>query len=86
MSEQERDLKAAAKEIIDYCGEDNIKKVYCCITRLRLNFNDKEKVNYEALGNMDIVKGTFWYGSEFQLVIGLEVLNLSEIVKIYLGI
>lgn len=83
---QERDLKEAAKEIIAFCGKDNIKKVYCCITRLRLVFKDKSAVDFEGLEHMDIAKGAFWYGDEYQLVIGLEAMALTETVKIYLGI
>ena len=74
-------MRSAALQIIKYCEKDNISKVYSCITRLRLNFKDKEIVDYDALKAMDLVKGIFWYGEECQLVIGLEAMTLSKVMN-----
>jgi len=75
----------AAERIIALCGKGNIEKVYCCITRLRLNFKDKEIVDYAALEAMDLVKGIFWFGDECQLVIGLEAMVINETMQYLLS-
>lgn len=76
----------AAEKIIDCCIKENIEKAYCCITRLRLRFKNKELVNFDALEAMDLVKGIFWYGDECQLVIGLEAMAINETMQYLLSV
>ena len=49
-----------------------------CATRLRLVLNDESKVDEETLSKMDVVKGTFSTGGQYQIIIG------SGTVKKYL--
>lgn len=79
------DIQSAAANILECCKADNIEKVYCCITRLRLKFKDKSIVDLEGLRTNEMVQGIFWYGDECQLVIGLEVFALNETIDLYLS-
>lgn len=73
-----------AKIIVENVGgSDNISHVTNCATRLRLTLKDYNKVNIEALQNiedvMDVVKGS----GQLQIVIGPEVSKLTtEVSKI----
>ena len=46
-----------------------------CATRLRLILNDESKVDEEALSKMDVVKGTFSTGGQYQIIIGSGTVN-----------
>lgn len=60
-----------AKAIVQAVGgEENIQAATHCVTRLRFALADNEKVNREALENMDIVKGVFLASGQFQVIIG----------------
>ena len=54
-------------------GAENIQSATHCVTRLRLILKDQSKVNVEALDNIDLVKGNFLAGGQFQIVIGTNV-------------
>ncbi|MFC3039325.1 PTS system trehalose-specific EIIBC component [Virgibacillus xinjiangensis] len=60
-----------AKDIVAAVGGlENINAATHCVTRLRFALGDEEKVNQEALENLDIVKGSFAANGQFQVVIG----------------
>lgn len=60
-----------AQEIVAAVGgEDNIRAATHCVTRLRFALADDEKVDKQALENMDIVKGVFSANGQYQVVIG----------------
>ncbi|MFC2947808.1 PTS system trehalose-specific EIIBC component [Virgibacillus sediminis] len=60
-----------AKDIVAAVGGlDNINAATHCVTRLRFALNDEDKVNQEALENLDLVKGSFAANGQFQVVIG----------------
>lgn len=77
-------IRKAAVQIMDCCKRENIKKVYSCITRLRLVFQDKDMVDYGKLEEIPVVKGIFWYGDECQILIGLEAMAISETMNMML--
>ena len=54
-------------------GAENIQSATHCVTRIRLILKDQSKVNVEALDNIDLVKGNFLAGGQFQIVIGTNV-------------
>ncbi|UJW56489.1 PTS glucose transporter subunit IIA [Bacillus sp. A116_S68] len=63
-----------AKEIIHLVGgEENIQSVIHCMTRLRFNLYDKEKVDRTKLEGVDGVLGTNLSGEQFQIIIGNDV-------------
>ena len=55
-----------------------------CATRLRLVLNDESKVDEDTLSNMDVVKGTFSTGGQYQIIIGSGTVNkvFNELEKI----
>ena len=55
-----------------------------CATRLRLVLNDESKVDEETLSKMDVVKGTFSTGGQYQIIIGSGTVNkvFNELEKI----
>ena len=56
-------------------GEDNLDAMAHCATRLRLVLNDESKVDEETLSKMDVVKGTFSTGGQYQIIIGSGTVN-----------
>lgn len=77
-------IKDNAQKIIDCCGHQNIERVYCCITRLRLLFYNKEVVDFEKLENHPMVQGIVWSDDECQLIIGLQVMALNDTISLLL--
>lgn len=81
---EEKYLKAA-QEILDCMGgKDNIASAAHCATRLRLVLKDESKINKDALENIDLVKGNFNNGGQFQIILGTGIVNkvFDEFVKI----
>ena len=63
--------KKSAEEILEAIGgEDNLDAMAHCATRLRLVLNDESKVDEDTLSKMDVVKGTFSTGGQYQIIIG----------------
>ena len=56
-------------------GKDNIEAIAHCATRLRLVLKDESQVNEDQLNDMDIVKGTFSTGGQYQIIIGSGTVN-----------
>lgn len=54
-------------------GKENILSATHCITRLRLILKNQDIVNVQELENIDLVKGSFLAGGQFQIVIGPNV-------------
>lgn len=60
-----------ARGIVDAVGgKDNIRAVGHCSTRLRLTLNDKNKVDEHAIEDIDGVKGQFFAGEQYQVILG----------------
>lgn len=65
-------------------GKENIKTLDCCATRLRLEVLDDNKVNVPALkaaGARGVLKAA---GGSVQVIIGPEVEQVCEEIKVYL--
>lgn len=56
-------------------GKENIRAVGHCSTRLRLTLHDKEKVDTEAIENLEGVKGQFFSGEQYQIILGTGFVN-----------
>lgn len=68
--------KEEAKKIIEALGgEANIDVMTHCATRLRLVLNDESLINEKTLEEMDLVKGTFSTGGQYQIIIGAGTVN-----------
>lgn len=70
------DYKKEARNITEAIGgKDNIEAIAHCATRLRLVLKDEGQVNEDALNDMDVVKGTFSTGGQYQIIIGSGTVN-----------
>ena len=67
--------KKSAEEILKAIGGENLDAMAHCATRLRLVLNDESKVDEDTLSNMDVVKGTFSTGGQYQIIIGSGTVN-----------
>lgn len=79
------DYKKAAKDILKAIGDKkNITALAHCATRLRLVLKDEKKIDHKILDGLDVVKGTFSIGGQFQIIIGTGTVNnvYKELIKI----
>ncbi|AKG74597.1 sucrose-specific PTS transporter subunit IIBC [Salinicoccus halodurans] len=73
-----------AKEIIEAAGgKGNIESVAHCATRLRIVVADKEKIDQDAVEEIDKVKGAFYNSGQFQVILGTGTVNriYDEVLK-----
>ncbi|WP_281533197.1 glucose PTS transporter subunit IIA [Anaerocolumna aminovalerica] len=76
------DYVAAAKEILSYIGGfENILSISHCSTRLRFRLVDESKINDEQMKNITGVHGIIRRGSQYQVVIGPEVIKVYDLLK-----
>ena len=74
----------AAQEILECMGgKDNVASAAHCATRLRLVLKDESKINIGGLDNIDLVKGNFNNGGQFQIILGTGIVNkvYAEFIK-----
>ncbi|HAY53327.1 MAG TPA: PTS beta-glucoside transporter subunit EIIBCA [Lactobacillus sp.] len=67
-------------------GKENINNAWHCMTRLRFNIKDKDKIDYDALKKVDPVMGTNYTGNQLQVVIGTNVADYYAPLAEQLGI
>ncbi|WP_330949101.1 sucrose-specific PTS transporter subunit IIBC [Virgibacillus sp. MG-45] len=80
-----RENQRIAKEIVEAVGgEENIRSVAHCATRLRIMVNDKEKVDQEKVESIDKVKGAFYNSGQYQVILGTGTVNriFEEVEKL----
>jgi PTS system, trehalose-specific IIBC component len=70
--------KIASELLQSLGGVDNIEQAAHCVTRLRLSLKDAARVDSATLNQIDLVKGSFFTGGLFQVVIGP-----GEVEKVY---
>lgn len=79
------DNKELAKKIIEYVGgKENIQSVTHCITRLRFQLSNRDKVDIKALQNLDDVMGAQYQGGQYQIIIGGKVGRVYKEVAVLL--
>ena len=70
MTKEER-YQAAARQLVELVGgKENIISAAHCATRLRLVLKDESKADVDKILNVDLVKGQFANGGQFQIIIG----------------
>lgn len=75
----------AAQEILDCIGgKDNVASAAHCATRLRLVLKDESLIRIDELEKIDLVKGNFNNGGQFQIILGTGIVNkvYAEFIKI----
>ncbi len=72
----EEAYRKAAQEILGCVGgEGNIVSAAHCATRLRLVLKDDSQVDLDALEKIELVKGNFNNGGQFQIILGTGIVN-----------
>lgn len=64
-----------AHSIVNEVGEDNIESVTHCATRLRLSVKDRKSINDEVIEEIEEVKGVFYTGGQYQIILGTGIVN-----------
>ena len=80
MTEQE-----LASKIVELTGgKENISTVRHCATRLRIVVIDREKIDTDAVENLERVKGSFFNSGQYQIILGTGLVNRihDEVIKI----
>ncbi|WP_340372024.1 beta-glucoside-specific PTS transporter subunit IIABC [Peribacillus sp. FSL E2-0218] len=79
--------KETAKEIVlKIGGRENVDQVWHCVTRLRFNLQDKNKVKLDEIKQIDGVMGAQFSGDQFQVIIGNKVAEVFEEVEPLVGV
>lgn len=78
--------KEIAETVIEHIGgPSNVDQAWHCVTRLRFNVHDKEKVNIEAIKVIQGVLGAQFSGDQFQVIIGNKVTDVFAEVEPLVG-
>ncbi len=70
MTKEESYLSTAQQLLELVGGKENVVSAAHCATRLRLVLKDESKANVEEILKLDLVKGQFASGGQFQVIIG----------------
>lgn len=73
MAMENREIAQKVIELVG--GKENIQSVAHCATRLRIITADKEKINMDAVENLDKVKGSFFNSGQYQIIFGTGLVN-----------
>ncbi|CAM2793403.1 PTS system, IIABC component [Streptococcus acidominimus] len=65
-------------------GKENIATAMHCATRLRLVVKDESKIDLEKIESLDLVKGHFNNGGQFQIILGTGIVN--KVYKAFTGL
>ncbi len=60
-------------------GRENINNVWHCMTRLRLDLKDNNKINQENINRLDGIMGSQLQSDQYQIVIGTNVKDYYDI-------
>jgi len=84
MTKEER-YQASAEQLLKLVGgKENIISAAHCATRLRLVLKDESKADVDKILQVDLVKGQFANGGQFQIIIGSGTVN--EVYKRFIEI
>lgn len=77
--------KGTAEQILENVGgKENLVSVAHCATRLRLVLKDDTKINLKEIEEIDLVKGNFNNGGQFQIILGTGIVD--EVAKEFIAI
>ena len=65
-------------------GEENIISAASCATLLRVVVKDDQKIKVDEIENIDLVKGSFNNGGQFQIILGTGIVD--EVYREFMGI
>ncbi|MFI3132167.1 PTS beta-glucoside transporter subunit IIBCA [Mammaliicoccus sciuri] len=75
MGKDNNKYKNISEQIVKVIGIENIESVTHCATRLRLSVNDRESIDDDAIEEIDEVKGVFYTGGQYQIILGTGIVN-----------
>ncbi|MDT0756084.1 PTS beta-glucoside transporter subunit IIBCA [Mammaliicoccus sciuri] len=75
MGKDNNKYKNISEQIVKVIGIENIKSVTHCATRLRLSVHDRESIDDDAIEEIDEVKGVFYTGGQYQIILGTGIVN-----------
>ncbi|MEB7724123.1 PTS beta-glucoside transporter subunit IIBCA [Mammaliicoccus fleurettii] len=75
MGTNDNKYKNIAEKIVNVIGSENIESATHCATRLRLSVNDRESIDDDAIEAIDEVKGVFYTGGQYQIILGTGIVN-----------
>ncbi len=80
---EEKYVKTAQEILACMGGKNNIASAAHCATRLRLVLKDESLIDRDALENIELVKGNFNNGGQFQIILGTGIVNnvYAEFIK-----
>ena len=85
-NKQQRYLEISRQITEQVGGKENIVASTHCATRLRIVLKDYDKINKEAIDNIDLVKGEFVAGNRLQIIFGAGLVNeIYEVFSQYTG-
>ena len=65
-----KDFKKLASDITELAGgKDNITSVSHCMTRLRFQVRNIDKVDQKAIAELDGILGVTYQGGQFQVIV-----------------
>ena len=75
---------SASQLITKLGGKENISALTHCATRIRVVLKNEEKIDKQAIENIDKVKGLFSIASQYQIIFGGDLVNQvhDEMVKL----
>ena len=84
MTKEER-YQESAKQLLKLVGgKENIISAAHCATRLHLVLKDESKADVDEILKVDLVKGQFANGGQFQIIIGSG--TVDEVYKRFIEI
>lgn len=75
MGKDNNKYKNISEQIVKVIGIENIESVTHCATRLRLSVHDRESIDDDAIEEIDEVKGVFYTGGQYQIILGTGIVN-----------
>lgn len=82
MTKEESYLSTAQQLLELVGGKENVVSAAHCATRLRLVLKDESRANVEEILKLDLVKGQFASGGQFQVIIGSG--TVDEVYKCFI--
>lgn len=79
-----KNYKKTAEQILENVGgKENLISVAHCATRLRLVLKDDTKIDLKNIEEIDLVKGNFNNGGQFQVILGTGIVD--EVAKEFIS-
>lgn len=71
-----KDFRKTAQDILEYVGgKENVISAAHCATRLRLVLQDDKKIDLKKIEELELVKGNFNNGGQFQIILGTGIVD-----------